>query len=65
MYDILEKDNIKIENLIYEINGIQIMVDSEVSVTKCHDYKHDILITHYDIGKPISVFIKERRILWN
>lgn len=31
MYDILEKDKIKIENLIYEINGIQIMVDFDLA----------------------------------
>ena len=29
-------DNVKIENLIYEIRGKQVMLDSEISATKCH-----------------------------
>lgn len=44
MNQIIEKENmleiahfdqkIKIENLIYEINGIQVMIDREISATK-------------------------------
>ena len=36
MNQIIEKENI--ENLIYEVRGKQVMLDSEVSVTKCHNY---------------------------
>ena len=36
MNDIVSKDEIKIENLIYEIRGKQVMLDSEISATKCH-----------------------------
>lgn len=28
------KDEVVIENLIYEIRGVQVMLDSELSVTK-------------------------------
>ena len=34
MNEIIVKDNIKIENLIYEIRGKQVMLDSEISATK-------------------------------
>ncbi len=36
MNDIVNKEEIKIENLIYEIRGKQVMLDSEISATKCH-----------------------------
>ena len=36
MNDIVNKEEIKIENLIYEIRGKQVMIDSEISATKCH-----------------------------
>ena len=45
------------------------MLDSEISVTKCHYYLRDkIIITHYDIGKPIPMFnnfIIGGKIVWN
>lgn len=34
MNAIKEKENIKIENMIYEIRGKQVMLDSEISATK-------------------------------
>ena len=34
MNEIINKDDIKIENLIYEIRGKQVMFDSEISATK-------------------------------
>ena len=34
MLEIQEKENINIENLIYEIRGNQVMLDSEISATK-------------------------------
>ena len=38
MNEIVEKDVINIEEMIYEIDGKEIMLDSEISATKCHDY---------------------------
>lgn len=40
MYDVIKKDNnivedvekIKIENLIYEINGVQVILDSDLAI---------------------------------
>ena len=55
MEDILVKDDIKVENMIYEVRGKQVMLDSKLSATKWHDYLIDKIITYYDIGKPISV----------
>ena len=34
MNNLIIKDNEKIESLIYEIRGKQVMLDSEISVTK-------------------------------
>ena len=34
MNNIILKDRIKIEDMIYEIRGSQVMLDSELSVTK-------------------------------
>ena len=31
MYDVIEKDNIKIERMIYEIRGVQVMLDSDIA----------------------------------
>lgn len=39
----------KIENLIYEVRGKQVMLDSDVSVAKCNGN----MVAHYDIGKLI------------
>ena len=36
MNKVIEKDKIRIENMIYEIRGIQVILDSEIVVTKCH-----------------------------
>lgn len=30
MYDVVEKDNIKIENMIYEIRGVQVILDRDL-----------------------------------
>lgn len=40
MNSIMEKENIKIENMIYEIRGKQVMLDSEISATKWHDKEY-------------------------
>ena len=34
--DLIEIEDIKIENMIYEIRDKQVMLDSEISATKCH-----------------------------
>lgn len=36
MNDAIVKEREKVENLIYEIRDVQVMLDSEISVTKCH-----------------------------
>ena len=51
------KDEVVIENLIYEIRGKQVMLDSKIAVTKCHNYFYGKVVTHYDIGNPISMLI--------
>ena len=51
MNEVMEKEVVNIENMIYEINGIEVMLDSELSVTEWHDKKEKI----YWI---IKVFIK-------
>ena len=60
MNEIIEEKNLNIKDMIYEIRGKQVMLDSEIYVAKWHDYSYDKIITHYDIGKPISVFIKSK-----
>ena len=42
--------------MIYEVRGKQVILASEISRAKCHNYFYDMMITHYDIGEPISVF---------
>ena len=44
MNEVLEKEETKIENMIYEIRGVQVMLDSEISATKCHDYTYDNIV---------------------
>ena len=51
-------EEIKIENMIYEIRGKQVILDSEIYAPRCRYYLYDKIITHYDIGKPISIFNK-------
>ena len=56
MNEVKEKNKVIIGNLIYEVCGKQVILDSEISATKLHDYLIDKIITHYDIGLPISVW---------
>lgn len=56
--DVLEE--IKVKDMIYEIRGKQVMLDSEISVVKCHKHlNYKIVITYYDIDESISVFSKQ------
>lgn len=56
MNEIIEKD-INIEDMIYEVNGVEVMLDSEISTTKCRGYLCDKIVTYYDICKQKSMFI--------
>ena len=62
-------EKLQIENMIYEIREKQVMLDSKISVIKCHDYVFDKIVTHYDIGIPISAFnnfiMEGEKIIWN
>ena len=60
MYEVIEKEIVEIKNLIYKINGVQFMLDSKISVTKCRDYLYDKIVTHINIGKQISMLINYR-----
>ena len=40
MSEIIIKENIKIEDMIYEIRGKQVMLDREISATKWHDKEY-------------------------
>ena len=57
MNEIIVKEKTRIEDMIYEIRGKQVMHDSELVVTKCYYYLHDKIVTHYDIRQPISTFM--------
>ena len=68
MNEVIEKETIKIENMIYDVRGIQGMLDSEISAIKCHYYVCNKIITYYDIGKSISDFnnfIVGGKIIWS
>lgn len=43
-------ESVKVEDLIYEIRGKQVMLDLEISIIKCNGK----IITYYDIGNSIS-----------
>ena len=60
MYEVIEKEIVEIKNLIYKINGVQFMLDSEISVTKRRYYLYDKIVTHINIGKQISMLINYR-----
>lgn len=36
MNEIIEKDNVLIEDMIYVVNGVEVMLDSKIAVTKYH-----------------------------
>ena len=40
MNEIVEKENIMIENMIYEVRGVQVMLSSEISATKWHEKEY-------------------------
>ena len=40
MNEIIEKEKVVIENMIYEVRGVQVMLSSEISATKWHDKEY-------------------------
>jgi len=40
MNEIIEKEEFLIEDMIYEVRGMQVMIDHKISVTKWHDKKY-------------------------
>jgi len=43
--------------MIYEIREVQVILDSILSVTECHGYLDDNIVTYCDVGKLISMLI--------
>ena len=54
MNEIAETKNI--EEKIYNVRGVEVMLDCEISRTKCHNRFYDMRIVHYDIGEQMSEF---------
>ena len=68
MNNIIESENTKIEDMIYEIRGKEVILESEILRTKYRIHLYDKMIMHYDIGKSKSVFnnfIMGVKIIWN
>ena len=57
MDEIIEKEIIDIENMIYEIRGVQVMLDRKIIINKYCNYIYDKIITRHDIDKLISMLI--------
>ena len=45
MNEIMEKEMISIDDMIYEVRGVQVMLDSELAPTKWHEIKYKIYYT--------------------
>ena len=54
MNGIITRDDINIENMIYEIRGMQVMLDSEISAIKCNEYIFDNTLRYWKTN--ISVY---------
>ena len=68
MNELVVNDNSEIGNMIFAVRGKQVIIDKEISRTKCHNYFYDMMITHYDVGQPMSAFnnfIIGGKIIWN
>lgn len=55
MNDVIARENEKIENLIYEIRGLQVMLDSELAPTKWHGIKYKIYYTFKTLIYPFQI----------
>ena len=44
MNEVMEKETNHVENMIYEINGVEVMLDVELSVSECHCYLYDKIV---------------------
>ena len=41
MNEIIEKEQKLIKNMIYEVRGVQVMLDSDIVTTKCYNYLYN------------------------
>ena len=44
MNEAMKKEIIHVENMIYEINGVEVMLDVELFVSECHCYLYDKIV---------------------
>ena len=52
MNEILEKENVKIQDMIYDINGIQVMLDSDLAIL-------------YECKNGTKEIVSDKKIKWN
>ena len=45
MNEVIEKEIISIKDLIYEIDRVEVMLDCEISATKCNCNFYDKIVT--------------------
>ena len=71
MNEIMEKENIKIEDMIYEIRGVQVMLDSDIAkLYKCTNGTKDINkavkrnINRFPSDFYFQLTIEEKNKLW-
>ncbi len=57
MNEVMEKELVRIKNIIYVIDGNEMMLDRELSVSECQGYLYDMIVIYCDIGKSISMLI--------
>ena len=57
MNEVIEKEEVRIKNIIYVIDGNEVMLDRELSVSECQGYLYDKIVIYCDIGKSISMLI--------
>ena len=57
MNEVMEKELVRIKNIIYVIDGNEVMLDRELFVSECHRYLYDKIVIYCDIGKSISMLI--------
>ena len=58
MNELVVNDNSEIGNMIFAIRGKQVIIDKEISRTKCHNYFYDMMITlcnHIEIRLELKI----------
>ena len=64
MNEIITKDDIKIENMIYEINGKQVMLDSDLAkIYNCKNGTKEIISTYSKIYYILKLHIYKYNIM--